>query len=236
MLVWKKSIECLPPHQQSVFGWKAKSKVWIRDIWWDEQEETWNTDDIFYDKDDISHWMEHPSAPDDDEVESVVSPMATFKYPGYRHMQYTSKVESVVSPTTGENPGEEITLEPKMAEVPDDADLEWWLNDQTSQMDDESRANILAVDAPDGMNQFGFFTGMGIRNYYGLWHDNGLTRYFNNVLGVYHADDMSGVLLEALWYRVHNKPYDPTPLIKRYHEHWKRSGCNMKGEHINAEA
>lgn len=199
MLVWKKSIEGLPPHQQSVFGWNAKSKAWIRDIWWDEQEETWNTDEEFYAKDEISHWMEHPSAPED-----ITDLGAKEK--------------------------------PQMAEVPDDADIEWWLNDQTSQMDEESRANILAVDAPDGMNQFGFFTGMGVRNYYGLWHDNGLTRYFNNVLGVYHADDMSGVLLEALWYRVHNKPYDPTPLIKRYHEHWKRSGCNMKGEHINAEA
>jgi len=198
MLVWKKSIEGLPPHQQSVFGWNAKIKTWIRDIWWDEQEETWNTDEKFYTKDEISHWMLHPSAPED--------------------ITDLDKKEK-----------------PQMAEVPDDADIEWWLNDQTSQMDDESRANILAVDAPDGMNQFGFFTGMGIRNYYGLWHDNGLTRYFNNVLGVYHADDMSGILLDALWHRVHGKPYDPTPLIERYRKHWKQSGCNMKGEQINAK-
>lgn len=193
MLVWKKSIEGLPPHQQSVFGWHAKIKTWIRDIWWDEQEETWNTNEEFYAKDEISHWMSHPSAPED--------------------ITDLDKKEK-----------------PQMAEVPDDADIEWWLNDQTSQMDDESRANILAVDAPDGMNQFGFFTGMGIRNYYGLWHDNGLTRYFNNVLGVYHADDMSGILLDALWHRVHGKPYDPTPLIERYRKHWEQSGCNMKGE------
>jgi len=209
MLVWNKSIEGLPPHQQSVFGWKAKSKAWIRDIWWDEQEETWNTDEEFYDKDEISHWMFHPSAPEDAlKVESE---------------ELTNACKDIDIP------------KPQMAEVPDDADLEWWLNDQTSQMDDESRANILAVDAPDGMNQFGFFTGMGIRNYYGLWHENGLTRYFNNVLGVYHADDMSGVLLEALWHRVHNKPYDPTPMIEKCRKHWKQSGCNMKGEQINAK-
>lgn len=65
MLDWKKSINGMPPHSQSVFGWNVKGKFWIRDIWWDEQEETWNTYEEFYAKDEISHWMEHPSAPDD---------------------------------------------------------------------------------------------------------------------------------------------------------------------------
>lgn len=198
MLVWNKSIEGLPPHQKSVFGWNAKRKVWIRNIWWDKEEDTWNTDGEGYAKDEISHWMFHPSAPEG-ELE------------------------------------DDAKEKPKMAVVPVDADLEWWLYDQTSQMDEVSRANILAIDNPDGMHQFGFSVGMGIRNYYGLWHENGLTRYFNNVLGVYHADDMSGVLLEALWHRVHNKPYDPTPMIEKCRKHWKQSGCNMKGEQINAK-
>jgi len=73
MLVWNKSIEGLPPHQKSVFGWNTKSKAWIRDIWWDEQEETWNTDEEFYDKDEISHWMFHPSAPEEVESEELTN-------------------------------------------------------------------------------------------------------------------------------------------------------------------
>lgn len=65
MLVWNKSINGLPPHQKTVFGWNTRLKTWIHKIWWDEDDGTWNGDDYQYDKDEISHWMEHPSEPKD---------------------------------------------------------------------------------------------------------------------------------------------------------------------------
>lgn len=120
------------------------------------------------------------------------------------------------------------------ARVPDNADIQWWVENQLELMNEESRDAIRSIRSASDMSQFHFPTGMAIRNYYGLWHENGLTRYFNDVLGVYHADDMSAILLEALWHEIHNKFYDPKPTIERFQEHWKGYGCNMKGEKVNA--
>lgn len=122
--------------------------------------------------------------------------------------------------------------EPAHAIVPDDADIEWWVNDQVSLMDGESKQAILDTPNQEGMSKFHFMAGMGVRNYYGLWQSNGLTKYFNEKLGIYHADDMSGILFEALWNRIHEQTYNPAPTIERFEAHWAKSGTNMKGEKI----
>ena len=113
--------------------------------------------------------------------------------------------------------------------MPPNADINWWVDEQMAQIDEDTIQGILAL--PD-MQPLHFTSGMGIRNYYGLWRKNALTDYFNKELGIYHADDMSGILMEALWHRVHGKEYDPAPTIKRYADHWAKAGCNMKGEKI----
>lgn len=204
MLIWKKVLNEMPPHQKEVFGWHRDTKSLIHTIWWDENFSRWQTLECSYSKEDISHWVEYPSAPEDDEQ---------------------------VVPVT-ENPCKEVDTSYSYAHVPNDADIDWWVNEQIDRMDDESRKNILDMENSSEMNCLGFSVGMGIRNYYGLWHKNGLTRYFNRALGVYHADDMSAILLEALWHRVHNQPYDPAPSVERFREHWTSMGCNMKGEDI----
>jgi hypothetical protein len=149
----------------------------------------------------------------------------THKEPGYHEeLLYFNE------PSELTNACKEIDIpEPEMAVVPDDADIEWWINDQISFMDEKSKQNILEVKSQQAMSRF---NGMGIRNYYGLWQKNGLTKYFNEQLGVWHADDMSGILLEALWHRVHGTIYDPFPTVERYKTHWAKSGTNMKGEKI----
>jgi hypothetical protein len=113
---------------------------------------------------------------------------------------------------------------------PDDANIDWWLEHQINMMDDSSKNLIKEIKQARDMLQFHHGTGMAIRNYYGLWHENGLTRYFNNTYDVHHADDMSSILLEALWHKIHGKEYNPHTTVERFREHWTRMGCNMKGE------
>lgn len=135
----------------------------------------------------------------------------------------------VVNVVVDSNPCKELVID-----VPDDADITWWLEHQIDTMNEESRELIRSLKSANEMSQFHFPTGMAIRNFYGLWHENGLTRYFNNQLGVYHADDMSAILLEALWHEINNRFYDPQPTIQRFQKHWEGYGCDMKGEKLNA--
>ena len=100
-------------------------------------------------------------------------------------------------------------------------------------LDKESMLAIARMKSVDEMHG-GMFFGMGIRNGYFLWHeDNPLVKSFNEELGVYHADDMSGIIIEHIWNTIHGVTrYDPIPTVNRYREHWGAYGCNMKGEKL----
>ncbi|MBS1722755.1 MAG: hypothetical protein JSS66_07100 [Armatimonadetes bacterium] len=104
-------------------------------------------------------------------------------------------------------------------------DLNWAVENIYRQLDEESINNIKAAD---DMHGFHFGAGMRIRNTYGLWgEDNPLVQWFTKELGVVHGDDRSGILMEALWHRVRELPYDPAPTIERYRQHWARAGYNL---------
>lgn len=105
--------------------------------------------------------------------------------------------------------------------------LDWVVDDIVLKMDEESLKTIEAVESADGMARFHFFSGMAIRNGYGLWGDNALTQWFKRDLGVHHADDMSGIILEAVWYKVHGQAYDPATTVERFKEHWADLGINL---------
>ena len=61
--------------------------------------------------------------------------------------------------------------------------------------------------------------GMYLRNIWGLWHGSVLARWFNT-LGIWHADDMSGIVLESLHRKLTNKPIDLAGQVKYYLDHW----------------
>lgn len=78
-------------------------------------------------------------------------------------------------------------------------------------------------------------TGMSVRNNWHLWwyEDHGyeawpkkkpgLVAYFNS-LGIYHADDISGILMKSFYRRVTGKPIDVEGQLPRYKNHWKGYG------------
>jgi hypothetical protein len=49
--------------------------------------------------------------------------------------------------------------------------------------------------------------GMWMRNCWGLWRGSALSEYFN-ALGIWHPDDMSGIILTSYWRRVRGVPID----------------------------
>jgi hypothetical protein len=67
--------------------------------------------------------------------------------------------------------------------------------------------------------------GRSIRNNWKLWHKSELAEYFNK-LGIYHADDMSGIIIESFWHHLRNEPLDLDNQVKYYQDFWKNQGIN----------
>lgn len=63
--------------------------------------------------------------------------------------------------------------------------------------------------------------GRFLRNNWGLWGSNEFTIHMNK-LGFFHADDISSVIIEALWHDIHDKVFDIEASRLKFEEHWKK--------------
>lgn len=70
-----------------------------------------------------------------------------------------------------------------------------------------------------------FSLGMHLRNEWELWRHNKLTKYFNK-LGIYHADDMSGIILTSTYRSLHNQDIKLKEQVKYYRNYWIKMGVN----------
>jgi hypothetical protein len=80
--------------------------------------------------------------------------------------------------------------------------------------------HIKAMTNEDGMIEYHMSLGMGLRNQWGLWRDSRLARYFNQ-LGVHHPDDMSGIILETFWCKLHSLPFRLDERVRYYQAYWR---------------
>ena len=63
--------------------------------------------------------------------------------------------------------------------------------------------------------------GQHIRNYWGLWaQDSGLYKELAGRFMLSHADDLSGLILTAVYRRYHDIPLNLEQEAVRYHKHW----------------
>lgn len=74
--------------------------------------------------------------------------------------------------------------------------------------------------------------GRGIRN---RWihsqTESPLREWFRTELKLIHPDDISGVIMEAVWCKIRGKSFDAAALSKKYIAHWKAEGYDpMTGE------
>ena len=71
--------------------------------------------------------------------------------------------------------------------------------------------------------------GMRIRNNWGLWKGSPLSEYFNR-LGIYHPDDMTGIIFDSYWRKIHHQPIKLKEQVAYYQEYWKNEGNGNKKE------
>ena len=79
--------------------------------------------------------------------------------------------------------------------------------------------HIKSMTNEEGMIEYHFSLGLSIRNYWGLWHGSRLAQYFDR-MGVHHPDDMSGIILETLWCKLHDQPFRLDERIRECQAYW----------------
>lgn len=76
------------------------------------------------------------------------------------------------------------------------------------------------IDEFTAKSHFGF--GMWMRNNWQLWGGSRLSSYFNN-MGVYHPDDMSGIILDNYYHHLKQEPTNLDSLIAHYKKYWEEA-------------
>ncbi len=62
--------------------------------------------------------------------------------------------------------------------------------------------------------------GMWLRNNWGLWRGSRLKDYFKK-MGIFHPDDMSGIILGSYWQHLHSRPLRIKEQVIFYQEYWR---------------
>ncbi len=69
--------------------------------------------------------------------------------------------------------------------------------------------------------------GTSLRNNWGLWDKESiLHKYFRNI-GIWHADDMSGIILTSVYRKIKGQEIDLEGQIKFYQEYWAKEGIGF---------
>ena len=90
-------------------------------------------------------------------------------------------------------------------------------------LDDEERKEIKSVS--DG-TPFHHGFGTSVRNGWGLWQGSDLKTFFETTYGLGHADDMSGIILDALVSKVHGDPFDVQVQVDYYKDYWTKKNID----------
>ncbi len=86
-----------------------------------------------------------------------------------------------------------------------------------------SSAEIERIRAmPEERDMIEYHMGLGVylRNEWGLWKGSRLSEYFNT-LGIGHPDDISGIILDTFWCKLHDQPFRLQERTAYYQEYWR---------------
>jgi len=72
----------------------------------------------------------------------------------------------------------------------------------------------------DDMGMYHFGLGVWMRNNWGLWKGSVLSEWFED-RGIWHPDDMSGIILTSYWRYLNNLPLGLDEQIESYQHYWK---------------
>lgn len=88
---------------------------------------------------------------------------------------------------------------------------------------EESDKNFLKANGSVSVH---FGLGMWLRNNWSLWEKETPIVLWFNKYGIYHADDISSIILEAFVAKLRDEQYDMQPTIDKFRKHWENMGLD----------
>lgn len=92
---------------------------------------------------------------------------------------------------------------------------------------DTTKQKIRSMTEDEFLAGSHFGLGMWIRNNWQLWKGKGLADYFNSI-GIFHPDDMSGIILRSYYRELTGKEWDVDNQVKYYQDYWKKSNEHFR--------
>lgn len=90
----------------------------------------------------------------------------------------------------------------------------------------------VAVEAEESSDffvaKYHFTVGRDIRNDWKLWDKNSVLYKWFAERGVFHADDMSSIILKRAYCEQKELPFDFDTEVKRYQEYWEKVNNDKK--------
>ncbi len=71
-----------------------------------------------------------------------------------------------------------------------------------------------------------FGWGRWLRNNWSLWEDGTPLVHWFNVIGIYHADDMTAIIMSKLICKIKGEAFDLDKEVETYREHWRSMGLD----------
>lgn len=100
------------------------------------------------------------------------------------------------------------------------------LDDCLQQLDkifaDSSKVKIKEMTEDHFSERMHLDFGMWMRNNWGLWKSSRLSKFFNE-RGIYHPDDMSGIILDSYYRHLTGQEIKLTEQIKYYRDYWEKA-------------
>jgi hypothetical protein len=93
--------------------------------------------------------------------------------------------------------------------------------------DEETKVNMNEYTEEEFGSELHMWIGIKLRNYWNLWGGSELSEYFNE-LGIFHPDDMTGILFTSYHRYITGKPLLLEEQIEYYQEFWERKNIPEK--------
>jgi len=110
-----------------------------------------------------------------------------------------------------------------------DSCMEWIMD---GHKDDPQFMRVFGMSENDALCETHHGFGTWLRNTLGLWHEGTPVKYFNE-LGIYHADDMSGIILTSLHRKINNVDIDLDKQVKGYRDYWEENRPEVNQGNLN---
>ena len=102
------------------------------------------------------------------------------------------------------------------------ADLNECIAQLDKMFDDSSKIKINAMTEDEFSARVHLNFGMWMRNNWGLWKGSKLSRFFHDK-GIYHPDDMSGIIVDSYYRYLTGREIKFEEQIKFYHDYWENA-------------